>query len=55
MNKTVIATEIPAVKREGGMQKVAGFFTELMRRYLPDPFVFAIVLTFLTVILAIVV
>lgn len=55
MNKTVIETELPAVKRAGLMQKVAGFFTELMRRYLPDPFVFAIVLTFLTVILAIVV
>jgi short-chain fatty acids transporter len=35
------------------MQKIATFFTELMRRYLPDPFVFAIVLTILTVILAI--
>jgi short-chain fatty acids transporter len=55
MNKTVIETDFPAVKRAGLMQKVAGFFTELMRRYLPDPFVFAIVLTFLTVILAIVV
>lgn len=44
-----------AAKRPGTMQKIAGFFTELMRRYLPDPFVFAIVLTLLTVILAIVV
>ena len=26
------------------MQKVTSFFTELMRRYLPDPFVFAIAL-----------
>ncbi|PTT67735.1 short-chain fatty acid transporter [Arthrobacter sp. HMWF013] len=37
------------------MQKVTGFFTELMRRYLPDPFVFAIILTILTVILAVVI
>lgn len=35
------------------MQKVTAFFTELMRRYLPDPFVFAIGLTLLTMILAI--
>lgn len=34
------------------MQKVTGFFTELMRRYLPDPFVFAIALTLLTMVLA---
>lgn len=34
------------------MQKVTAFFTELMRRYLPDPFVFAIGLTLLTMILA---
>ncbi|MCG2620775.1 TIGR00366 family protein [Arthrobacter sp. I2-34] len=59
MTKTL--TETPpqtppgAVKRAGVMQKIAGFFTELMRRYLPDPFVFAIVLTILTVILAIVI
>ena len=38
--------------RAGVMQKIAGFFTELMRRYLPDPFVFAIVLTLLTFVLA---
>lgn len=37
------------------MTKVTAFFTELMRRYLPDPFVFAIGLTLLTMILAIVV
>ncbi|AJZ57039.1 short chain fatty acid transporter family protein [Paraburkholderia fungorum] len=37
------------------MNKVTGFFTELMRKYLPDPFVFAIVLTLLTMILAVVV
>lgn len=55
MNNAVTEAERTAVKRNGGMQKVAGFFTELMRRYLPDPFVFAIVLTFLTVILAMVV
>jgi short-chain fatty acids transporter len=34
------------------MTKLTGFFTELMRRYLPDPFVFAIILTLLTMILA---
>lgn len=34
------------------MTKIAGFFTELMRRYLPDPFVFAIGLTLLTMALA---
>ena len=36
------------------MNKLTSFFTELMRKYLPDPFVFAIVLTWLTLILAIV-
>jgi short-chain fatty acids transporter len=37
------------------MQKVTKFFTELMRKYLPDPFVFAIGLTILTMILAVLV
>lgn len=37
------------------MTKITAFFTELMRRYLPDPFVFAILLTVLTMILAILV
>ncbi|VWB70207.1 short chain fatty acid transporter [Burkholderia pseudomultivorans] len=37
------------------MQKLTAFFTELMRRYLPDPFVFAIGLTLLTMVLAVVV
>lgn len=37
------------------MTKLANFFTELMRRYLPDPFVFAIGLTLLTMILAVLV
>ncbi|MDR8401813.1 TIGR00366 family protein [Paraburkholderia sp. USG1] len=37
------------------MSKVTSFFTELMRRYLPDPFVFAIGLTLLTLLLAMVV
>ncbi|ELW9439783.1 short-chain fatty acid transporter [Pluralibacter gergoviae] len=37
------------------MTKITNFFTELMRRYLPDPFVFAILLTLLTMILAFVV
>lgn len=36
------------------MNRLTSFFTELMRKYLPDPFVFAIVLTWLTLILAIV-
>ncbi|WP_022981469.1 short-chain fatty acid transporter [Ideonella sp. B508-1] len=35
------------------MTKITAFFTELMRRYLPDPFVFAILLTLLTLCLAI--
>lgn len=39
--------------KHGTMQKIAGFFTELMRKYLPDPFVFAIGLTVLTFILAV--
>ncbi|KAG8148490.1 short-chain fatty acid transporter [Burkholderia catarinensis] len=37
------------------MQKVTAFFTELMRRYLPDPFVFAIGLTLFTMALAVIV
>lgn len=37
------------------MNKLASFFTELMRKYLPDPFVFAIVLTLLTAVLAVLV
>lgn len=36
------------------MSRVTAFFTELMRRYLPDPFVFAILLTILTMLLAII-
>lgn len=35
------------------MSKLTNFFTELMRKYLPDPFVFAIYLTLLTVALAV--
>ena len=35
------------------MQKITAFFTELMRKYLPDPFVFAIGLTLLTMVLAV--
>ncbi|MEG0539735.1 MAG: TIGR00366 family protein [Comamonas sp.] len=34
------------------MSKITAFFTELMRKYLPDPFVFAIMLTLLTMVLA---
>jgi short-chain fatty acids transporter len=41
--------------KQGIMQNIAGFFTELMRKYLPDPFVFAVGLTILTFILAVVV
>ena len=37
------------------MNKLTSFFTILMRRYTPDPFVFAIGLTFLTILLAVVV
>lgn len=37
------------------MNKLTAFFTELMRRYMPDPFVFAIGLTLLTMVLAVVV
>lgn len=37
------------------MSKITAFFTELMRRYLPDPFVFAILLTLLTMVLAVLV
>ncbi|MED1824887.1 short-chain fatty acid transporter [Brevibacillus agri] len=37
------------------MTKVTNFFTDLMRKYLPDPFVFAIGLTLLTVVLAVLV
>ncbi|NHM32885.1 short-chain fatty acid transporter [Neobacillus terrae] len=37
------------------MSKLTNFFTELMRKYLPDPFVFAIGLTLLTVLLAVLV
>ena len=37
------------------MNKITNFFTELMRQYLPDPFVFAILLTLLTMLLAILV
>ena len=55
MTKTMDRAELPVAKRAVGMQKVTGFFTELMRRFLPDPFVFAIILTILTVILAIVI
>jgi short-chain fatty acids transporter len=35
------------------MNKLATFFTQLMRKYLPDPFVFTIILSLLTVLLAI--
>jgi short-chain fatty acids transporter len=35
------------------MNKLATFFTNLMRKYLPDPFVFTIILSLLTVLLAI--
>ena len=38
-----------------GMEKLTNFFTELMRKYLPDPFVFAIGLTLLTFVLALII
>lgn len=34
------------------MEKITGFFTNLMRKYLPEPFVFSIGLTVLTIVLA---
>jgi short-chain fatty acids transporter len=34
------------------MNRLTAFFTELMRKYLPDPFVFAIALSLLTVLMA---
>lgn len=34
------------------MSRITNFFTELMRKYLPDPFVFAIGLTLVTIVLA---
>ncbi len=37
------------------MDKITSFFTELMRKYLPDPFVFALGLTFLTLVLSIII
>ena len=37
------------------LTRLVGFFTEIMRRYLPDPFVLAILLTLITMILAVVV
>nr|WP_174505450.1 TIGR00366 family protein [Acinetobacter sp. Marseille-Q1620] len=37
------------------MNKITNFFTQLMQKYLPDPFVFAIGLTLLTMILAVVI
>lgn len=49
MNKT--ATVQPA--KAGLLQRTTGFFTKLMDKYLPDPFVFAIALTLLTFILAV--
>lgn len=36
------------------MERLTEFFTALMRKYLPDPFVFAISLTILTLILAVI-
>lgn len=37
------------------MEKMTNFFTSIMRKYLPDPFVFAIGLTILTFILALII
>ena len=52
-----VATEGAPVEqdrpRRTVMSSVTGFFTELMRKYLPDPFVFAIGLTLLTLLMAV--
>ncbi len=37
------------------MEKLTNFFTNIMKKYLPDPFVFAIGLTLVTFVLALVV
>ena len=44
----------PLLLRVGGgkLTKITDFFTEIMRRFLPDPFVFAIILTLLAMIMA---
>lgn len=39
-------------KRRGPLETVAGFFTDLMDKYLPDPLVIAMLLTALTMVLA---
>ena len=33
-------------QKQTGLQRVSQFFVALLQRYLPDPFIFAIVLTF---------
>jgi short-chain fatty acids transporter len=48
-----VAAPPESQKNNGIMQKITGFFTRLMDRYLPDPFVFAILLTLLTFVLAV--
>lgn len=38
-------------QKQTGLQKVSQFFVTLLQRYLPDPFIFAIVLTFVVFLL----
>lgn len=40
-------------RRRGALERIAGFFSNLMDKYLPDPLVIAIILTGLTMILAV--
>lgn len=49
-----ILRKLPSITNQGGisLEKLTNFFTEIMKRYLPDPFVFAIGLTLLTFVLA---
>ena len=50
-----MSTTTPAQpqRRRGVLERVAGFFSNLMDKYLPDPLVIAIMLTGLTMILAV--
>jgi len=38
-------------QKQTGLQKISQFFVTLLQRYLPDPFIFAIVLTFVVFLL----
>lgn len=52
---TYLTHEDEQQQKATGFARVPSFFTELMRRFLPDSFVFATLLTLLTFVLAIVV